>query len=87
MMETIKQTPYDARSNEPYGPEDGVLHSIEKHLTDDPMPYVMIEIRNDLLATDDGISDIAALLTRSISHAVTSLGHDLPLANPDVSDA
>ena len=87
MMETIKDASYDCRATEPYGPKDGVLHSIEKHLADGPMPYVMIEVRNDLLATDDGMSDIFALLSQSISHAVTSLGHHLSLANPDVSDA
>ncbi|RLJ58864.1 putative N-formylglutamate amidohydrolase [Litoreibacter meonggei] len=87
MMEAIEHAPYDTRANEPYGPEDGVLHSIEKHLTNDPMPYVMIEIRNDLLATDDGLSDIFALLSRSISQAVTSLDLHPPLAKPDVSDA
>ena len=87
MLETIKDAPYVVRSNEPYGPTDGVLHSIEKHLTSNSMPYVMIEIRNDLLAIDDGISDIFALLSRSISHAVTSLGLHLPLNKSDVSDA
>ncbi|TDT77404.1 putative N-formylglutamate amidohydrolase [Litoreibacter halocynthiae] len=87
MMPTLESSAYDARYNAPYGPEDGVLHSIEKHLSDRRLPYVMIEVRNDLLATDAGLSDIATLLTRSLTHALSSMGVPHSLANPDVSDA
>lgn len=64
---------YDIRLNQPYGPEDGVLHSIEKQLEDDAFPYVMIEVRNDLLATDSGLREISCFLSKRISMAVYSL--------------
>ncbi len=35
--------------NEPYGPEDGVTHSLKLHGLAHGLPNVMIEIRNDLL--------------------------------------
>lgn len=65
---------YDIRLNQPYGPEDGVLHSIEKHLKSGGFPYVMIEVRNDLLADKERFSDILSLLSSSIPKAVSGLG-------------
>lgn len=38
------------RRNEPYGPEDGVTHSLRLHGLSHGLLNVMIEIRNDLLA-------------------------------------
>ncbi|SFR46126.1 N-formylglutamate amidohydrolase [Litoreibacter janthinus] len=73
LMQAMTDAPHDIRFNAPYGPEDGVLHSIEKHLLEGPLPYVMIEVRNDLLASEAGLSNMSALLARSISHAVNSL--------------
>ncbi|MGX0977069.1 putative N-formylglutamate amidohydrolase [Roseovarius sp. MBR-51] len=37
------------RRNDPYGPEDGVTHSLKLHGLAHKLPNVMIEIRNDLL--------------------------------------
>lgn len=85
MMQNMQGSHYDIRLNAPYGPEDGVLHSIEKHLTEKVVPYVMIEIRNDLLATETGIADISALLCRSI--ADTGISQPLSIDNPEVPNA
>ena len=38
------------RRNDPYGPQDGVTHSLKLHGLAHDLPNVMIEIRNDLLA-------------------------------------
>lgn len=35
--------------NEPYGPQDGVTHSLQLHGLQNALPNVMIEVRNDLL--------------------------------------
>jgi predicted N-formylglutamate amidohydrolase len=35
--------------NEPYGPEDGVTHSLRLHGLENGLANVMIEVRNDLL--------------------------------------
>ncbi len=42
----------DARLNEPYGPKDGVMHTINLHAAPRGIKSVMIEIRNDLIASE-----------------------------------
>ncbi len=42
--------PFDVRRNEPYGPEDGVTHTLKLHGISNGLRNVMIEIRNDLVA-------------------------------------
>lgn len=49
--------------NEPYGPSDGVTHTLREHALGDGLPNVMIEIRNDLIAdpaSQDAMSDTLA---------------------------
>lgn len=50
--------------NEPYGPADGVTHTLALHAVPRGLPNVMIEIRNELLADSKGRDRIAALLGR-----------------------
>lgn len=45
--------------NDPYGPADGVTHSLRLHGVSHGLPNVMIEIRNDLLRTSQDCADIA----------------------------
>ena len=52
--------------NQPYGPEDGVDHTLEIHGKKHGIPNVMIEVRNDLLADSAGIETVAAILARLI---------------------
>ncbi|WP_170518277.1 N-formylglutamate amidohydrolase [Ruegeria atlantica] len=42
--------------NEPYGPTDGVTHSLRLHALSRNLPNVMLEVRNDLLRTDEEIA-------------------------------
>jgi predicted N-formylglutamate amidohydrolase len=42
------------RRNEPYGPEDGVCHTLNLHAGIRGLLNVMIEIRNDLIAHESG---------------------------------
>jgi predicted N-formylglutamate amidohydrolase len=44
----------DARLNEPYGPKDGVLHTLNMHAFARGLQHAMIEIRNDLVNTERG---------------------------------
>jgi predicted N-formylglutamate amidohydrolase len=44
----------DVRHNEPYGPADGVCHTLNVHAGVRGLPYSMIEIRNDLIANESG---------------------------------
>ncbi|MFY2823869.1 N-formylglutamate amidohydrolase [Ruegeria sp. MALMAid1280] len=45
--------------NEPYGPADGVTHSLKLHALSRGLANVMIEVRNDLMRTDSQIADMA----------------------------
>ena len=40
--------------NYPYGPEDGVTHTIQRHGLTRQIPNVMLEIRNDLISDEAG---------------------------------
>lgn len=56
--------------NQPYGPQDGVTHTLKLHALPSKHENVMIEIRNDLVADEAGEQSIARylhdLLTRSL---------------------
>jgi predicted N-formylglutamate amidohydrolase len=58
---------YKTLRNRPYGPADGVMHTLTEHGQSAELLNVMIEIRNDLIAQSDGqdaISDFLAGLIR-----------------------
>lgn len=50
------------RRNEPYGPQDGVTHTLREHALPRGLANVMIEVRNDLIATDADARAMAARL-------------------------
>ena len=64
-------TDHVVRRNEPYGPGDGVTHTLKLHGVAQGLPNVMIEIRNDLIATEAqqrGMGEmIGAWLTEALS--------------------
>ena len=45
--------------NEPYGPQDGVTHSLKIHAGRRGLPNVMIEIRNDLVRSAKQVEQVA----------------------------
>lgn len=59
--ETVAKN-YVVRRNEPYGPEDGVTHTLRLHGIANALENVMIEVRNDLIADDAGQKTLADLL-------------------------
>ncbi len=48
--------------NEPYGPNDGVTHTLKRHALTRDMLNVMIEIRNDLIGTPEACAKMADTL-------------------------
>lgn len=69
----IKSFPsIDARLNEPYGPKDGVLHTLNLHGLTRGLAHAMIEIRNDLIATERGQDEWAQRLSVPLIHAASS---------------
>ena len=59
--------------NEPYGPSDGVYYTLTRHAEASALASLMIEIRNDLIATEVGQSDWAQRLAPMLLNAVESL--------------
>jgi predicted N-formylglutamate amidohydrolase len=59
----------DARRNEPYGPDDGVLHTLNLHAAPRGLRHAMIEIRNDFLLDERGQVEWAERLSASLVHA------------------
>lgn len=71
---------FDIRLNEPYGPEDGVTHTLRRHALPRRMLNVMIEIRNDLLATPRQCREMAEHLAHWLEDALAALSGDRPQA-------
>jgi predicted N-formylglutamate amidohydrolase len=68
----IKSFPnVDARLNEPYGPKDGVLHTLNLHGFVRGLQHAMIEIRNDLVSAERGQDEWAQRLSVPLIQAAT----------------
>jgi predicted N-formylglutamate amidohydrolase len=59
--------------NDPYGPEDGVTHSLRLHGLENGLANVMIEVRNDLLRTPQDEAAIAEDLLVLLRPALAAL--------------
>ena len=59
--------------NEPYGPQDGVTHTLKLHSQDRQILNVMIEIKNDLIADESSQRHYAHQLAETIKQAVGSI--------------
>ena len=69
----IKSFPnVEARLNEPYGPKDGVLHTLNLHAVPRGLKHAMIEIRNDLISNERGQDEWAQRLSVPLIQAATS---------------
>lgn len=61
---------YAVRRNEPYGPEDGVTHTLREHGLANGLPNVMIEVRNDLIRDEVGQGVVADYLAGLLSESL-----------------
>lgn len=66
--------------NAPYGPADGVTHTLRQHGVGGGLPNVMIELRNDLVASspdqDAMTHDLLGLLRPALTDLELEAGHD-----------
>jgi len=62
----------DARFNEPYGPKDGVLHTLNLHAAPRGLAHAMLEVRNDFLSDERGqdawAERLSAVFARAAAH-------------------
>jgi len=63
----------DVRRNEPYGPNDGVTHTLKVDAIIRGLPNAMIEIRNDLIATEVAQAAMAARLANLVRDGLRRL--------------
>ena len=76
LAQASKHTELNTRRNDPYGPEDGVTHTLKQHALPNGLLNVMIEIRNDLIATTDQQRVIAKTLAGLITDALANTEHE-----------
>ncbi|MFC6489784.1 N-formylglutamate amidohydrolase, partial [Nitratireductor sp. GCM10026969] len=65
------------RRNEPYGPQDGVTHTLAAQALPRRLLNVMLEIRNDLIADGNGQENMAAFLARHLERALAAPAREM----------
>lgn len=64
---------YDIRRNLPYGPDDGVTHTLKEHAIKHGHLNVMIEVRNDLISDIEAQRAMAVTLTDWVTQAIETV--------------
>lgn len=64
---------YVIERNQPYGPRDGVTHTLKHHALPRNLLNVMVEIRNDLIATPEQVAVMASRLADWLTEALSML--------------
>ncbi len=71
-------SPLDIQRNAPYGPEDGVTHTLKEHAIAGGHPNIMLELRNDLIADDTAQHAMARMLSDWIAAALNNFERTTP---------
>lgn len=69
----FQSVPLNIQRNEPYGPTDEVTHTLKHHAVPHQYLNVMIEIKNDLIASPTSQKSMAKYLHRWITQAIEQL--------------
>lgn len=69
-----RHVPWRTGLNEPYGPADGVTHTLKQHALPRGMRNVMIELRNDFLRSDAQIARAGAALGALLAETLGAEG-------------
>jgi predicted N-formylglutamate amidohydrolase len=59
--------------NDPYGPADGVTHTLKEYGLSNGLLNVMIEVRNDLIATPDDQRKVAQMLCALVTDSLAAV--------------
>jgi predicted N-formylglutamate amidohydrolase len=73
VLDALAGGPHRVARNDPYGPEDGVTHTLREHAHPRKLPNVMIEIRNDLIETPAAQRAMAEVLAAALIAAHPAL--------------
>lgn len=78
MLDSVSsRTKLNIQRNEPYGPNDGVTHTIRLHGVENGLLNVMVEIRNDLVVTGEDCASIADVLEDLITSSLEVLAKNM----------
>jgi predicted N-formylglutamate amidohydrolase len=77
LANAVRHNGLNIKENDPYGPADGVTHTLKKYALAAGLLNVMLEIRNDLVATAAQQQAIAAMLAAWIAAAAADCGAQL----------
>ncbi|MEX0853945.1 MAG: N-formylglutamate amidohydrolase [Bauldia sp.] len=69
--------------NQPYSAKDNVDYTIRRHGRDRGLPHVMIEVRNDLLVSENGVKEWVARLAGALEELVPAAGMTSPPIAPE----
>ncbi len=72
MLDHIEGGNFRVERNEPYGPEDGVTHTLRLHALPNGLLNVMIEVRNDLIQNEEGQRAAAGFLSGLLTKAIAA---------------
>ncbi len=72
-------TSHCVRLNDPYGPGGGVTHTLGFHAVNNGLLNVMIEIKNNLLGSNEHREKMASMLAALISRSAAAFGYSIPL--------
>lgn len=68
-----RHTDLVVQRNAPYGPEHGVTHTLKEHGLKNGLQNVMLEIRNDLITTQQEQTDMAKMLAGLLQDALADM--------------
>lgn len=87
MLEAAPQfTELKAALNKPYGPADGVTHTLREHALPAGLLNVMIEVRNDLVSNDAGAVQVANVLAGMIEAGLKECSHSADVSTGERMD-
>jgi len=74
-------------ANQPYGPEDGVTHTLGLHGDKNGLLNAMIEVKNDLLGSVESCRQMTQILATLISSSAVHFGYEIPLRSDHAKSA
>ncbi|NTF32491.1 N-formylglutamate amidohydrolase [Rhizobium skierniewicense] len=72
MLDHVQNGKFRVERNQPYGPEDGVTHTLRLHALPNGLLNVMIEVRNDLIQNEEGQRAAADFLSGLLTKAIAA---------------
>lgn len=81
------QTVLNVAANTPYGPEDGVTHTLGLHGNNNGLLNAMIEVKNDLLGSVERCQEVALTLATLISTSAAFFGYSIPLRSDHAANS